>query len=106
MDNERKPDIYIPQGISFTGESLKELDRYISQDDPDFPKTLMMWLELMEDSLLLVQKKPEECIYTPMLPEYKKKATLKLSRRYAKTARKDNRRSCRGRQSTQQFFVF
>ena len=58
----RKPDIYMPRGISFTGESLKGSDGYIPQEDPDFPIIPMMRLEVFEDRLLLVLDKPEECI--------------------------------------------
>lgn len=59
MKKEREPDIYTPRRISFTGKSLKELDGYKSHDDPDFPKTPMMWLEV-EDRLLLVIEQLEE----------------------------------------------
>ena len=65
-----------PRGISFTGELLKELDGYISNEDPDFPKTPMMQLNVMEDRLLLVLEQtkeyiqPEDIILSGTLPSY------------------------------------
>ncbi len=52
----------MPGEFHISGEMLPDLGGYVSEEDPDFPKTPMMQLHVMEGSLLLVLEQPEEYI--------------------------------------------
>ncbi|MFP4065784.1 MAG: hypothetical protein ACLFS0_09825 [Bacteroidales bacterium] len=67
---------YTPCGMLLKGESLKEMDGYNSNYDPDFPETPMMQLLVMDGRLLLSVEQPKNCILSESqtsvgsLPDY------------------------------------